>query len=229
MDLFVERVISAQNRLEHPPSFWFVVIPELVYQLGRPKSIVPVADRLEGEVSISAARAKKLAVQPTLFGEDEKEAAVYEYAVHFRRQLKARLLKDRIVTQIVRETTLAPDDFLTASGRRQRPVEDPATIAWKLGTAAFYKAGGKPWQLAHVRPGVCYVGLVYKQSSPLADERYACCAAIDIRTSIVTMWFFFTEVMFAVLDTSRDTRYIEIQADSGALGRTLESSNCLKK
>ena len=177
VDLFVERMISTQNRLEHPPSFWFVVIPELVYQLGRPKSIVPVADRLEGEVSISAARAKKLAVQPTLFGEDEKEAAVYEYAVHFRRQLKARLLKDRIVTQIVRETTLAPDDFLTASGRRQRPVEDPATIAWKLGTAAFYKAGGKPWQLAHVRPGVCYVGLVYKQSNPHADDRYACCAA----------------------------------------------------
>ena len=41
-----------------------------------------------------------------------------------------------------------------------RRVEDPATIAWKLGTGAYYKAGGKPWQLADVRPGVCYVGLV---------------------------------------------------------------------
>jgi len=177
VDLYVERIIEAVNRIEHPPAFSFVVIPELVYQLGRPKSVVPVAERTDGEVTISQARARKLAVQPTLFGDEEKEALIYEYAVNFRRQLKARLLKDRVVTQIVRETTLTPDEFLTPSGRYQRPIEDPATIAWKLGTGAFYKAGGRPWHLANVRPGVCYVGLVYKQTNPLGDDRHACCAA----------------------------------------------------
>jgi hypothetical protein len=116
-------------------------------------------------------------VQPTLFGDDEREAEVYLYATHFRRQLKARVLKERIVTQIVRETTLAPEEFRRENGMPIRRVEDAATIAWKLGTSAYYKAGGKPWQLADVRPGVCYVGLVYKRSELTSDKRHACCAA----------------------------------------------------
>ena len=55
-------------------------------------------------MTISQGRARQLQVQPTLFGDDEREAEVYKYATHFRRQLKARLLKEKIVTQIVRET-----------------------------------------------------------------------------------------------------------------------------
>jgi hypothetical protein len=91
--------------------------------------------------------------------------------------MKARLLKSKIVTQILRETTLAPEDFTKANGMPLRRLEDPATVAWKLGTGAYYKGGGRPWQLAHVRPGVCYVGLVYKRTDLTADVRHACCAA----------------------------------------------------
>jgi len=177
VDLFVSRLVTENNRLESAPQFWFVVIPERVYELGRPQSTVRRDDRVAGTVTISQRRAQQLQTQPTLFGEDEREAEVYQYATHFRRQLKARLLKERIVTQIVRETTLAPGDFRRESGMPVRRVEDPATIAWKLGTGAYYKAGGKPWQLADVRPGVCYVGLVYKRSELTSDKRHACCAA----------------------------------------------------
>lgn len=177
VSMYVERLIAAQDRLENPPSFWFVVIPEEVYALGRPQSKVLKAEQIEGQVTISASRARKLDVEPTLFGEEEKEADVYKYAAHFRRQLKARLLKDRIVTQIVRETTLTPKEFVTESGWPLRRIEDPATVAWKLCTGAYYKAGGRPWQLADVRPGVCYVGLVYKRTNPQGGDRYACCAA----------------------------------------------------
>ena len=175
--MYVDRLVAAQNRLENPPSFWFVVIPEEVYELGRPQSKVARVDRIQGQVTISASRARYLQVRPTLFGDEEQEAEVYKYATHFRRQLKARLLQDRIVTQIVRETTLAPQDFLTEAGSPLRRLEDPATVAWKLCTGAYYKAGGRPWQLADVRPGVCYVGLVYKRTSPQGDSRHACCAA----------------------------------------------------
>jgi len=177
VDLYVSRLIREHNRLENPPAFWFVVIPEIVYELGRPNSVVPKDDQILGEIEISQRRARELKAQPTLFGIEDQAANIYEYATHFRRQLKARLLKDRIVTQIVRETTLAPEDFVRDNGRPLRRVEDSATIAWKLGTGAFYKAGGKPWQLANVRSGVCYVGLVYKRSDLSTDIRHACCAA----------------------------------------------------
>ena len=42
-------------------------------------------------------------------------------------------------------------------------MQDPATIAWNLSTTSFYKIGGKPWRLAELRDGVCYVGLVFKR------------------------------------------------------------------
>ena len=164
VDLYVSRLTKEHNRLENPPAFWFVVIPEIVYELGRPNSTVPKDEQIQGQVELSARRARQLKTQPTLYGVEDEDAKVYEYAKHFRRQLKARLLKDRIVTQIVRETTLVPEEFLRPDGRPQRKIEDAATIAWKLGTGSFYKAGGKPWQLANVRSGVCYVGLVYKRN-----------------------------------------------------------------
>jgi hypothetical protein len=177
VDLFVNRLIEENNRLEHPPSVWFVVIPEAVYRLGRPRSTVPKSERIQGTVTVSPARARELAVEPTLFGIEDEEAELYKYATHFRRQLKARLLRDKIVTQIVRETTLTPEEFLKDNGQPIRKVEDPATLAWKLGTAAYYKGGGRPWQLANVRPGVCYVGLVYKRSELTTETQHACCAA----------------------------------------------------
>jgi len=159
--VFVSRLVREDNRLESPPSFWLVIIPEIVYELGRPKSRVARADAVTGSVTISKRRAEDLKVSPSLFPDEQQGADVYEYATHFRRQLKARLLKHKIVTQIVPETTLAPEDFKKANGMPLRRLEDPATIAWKLSTGAYHKGGGRPWQLAHVRPGVCYVGLVY--------------------------------------------------------------------
>lgn len=177
VDLYVDRLSEFSKKEESEPAFWFVVIPELVYRLGRPTSKVPKGERIRGSITISQARARLIKTAPTLFGQEEEEAEVYLYAKNFRRQLKARLLKDKIVTQIVRETTLVPEDFKTSLGSPVRRVEDPATIAWKLCTAAYYKAGGKPWRLSGVRPGVCYVGLVYKQTDPDSDDPNACCAA----------------------------------------------------
>lgn len=50
-------------------------------------------------------------------------------------------------------------------------------LAWSLATASFYKAGGRPWKLADIRKGVCYIGLVYKQDQRSTNVRNACCAA----------------------------------------------------
>jgi len=178
VDQYVEPLISFSNKEEALPDLWFVVIPEFVYQLGRPQSKAPKGERKVGEVVITAVKAKRIKTEPTFFQkEDEQEAQIYLYEKHFRRQLKARLLQHKVVTQIIRETTVAPQDFKNEAGYPLRNVEDPATIAWKICTSAYYKAGGKPWRLSHVRPGVCYVGLVYKQTDPESDSPNACCAA----------------------------------------------------
>lgn len=177
VDVFVERLIAEKKRNEDPPSFWYVVLPEFIYELGRPMSSVPKAERTAGKISLSERDALKLATQPTLFGFDEAQAEVYKYEKNFRRQLKARLLDHQIVTQIVRESTLTPNDFLNSKGEPKRRIEDAATIAWKLCSGSYYKSGGRPWQIANMRPGVCYVGLVYKRQEQGGVSRHSVCAA----------------------------------------------------
>ena len=46
-----------------------------------------------------------------------------------------------------------------------------------LSTAAFYKAGGRPWKINGIRDGVCYIGLVFKRDEKNRDPRSSCCAA----------------------------------------------------
>ncbi|HEY6970918.1 MAG TPA: hypothetical protein VJA94_17040, partial [Candidatus Angelobacter sp.] len=46
-----------------------------------------------------------------------------------------------------------------------------------ISNSSFYKAGGRPWKLAFVRPGVCYLGLVFKRDDRDGDPKNACCAA----------------------------------------------------
>jgi hypothetical protein len=105
VDIYLTPLIAAASSTESPPTFWFVVIPEEVYELGRPLSKVPVPERIQGSVRMTRSGALKLEEQHALFGIEEAETEVYKYATHFRRQLKARLLNDKIVMQIVRETT----------------------------------------------------------------------------------------------------------------------------
>ena len=42
VDLFVSRLIHEHNRLENPPAFWFVVIPEIVFALPLAYAVPPV-------------------------------------------------------------------------------------------------------------------------------------------------------------------------------------------
>jgi hypothetical protein len=122
---------------------------------------------------------------PALFEEYDKkfknikdQADTYNYDAQFHDQLKARLLKHTIPTQILRESTLAWRDFKNKFGR---PLRDFSKIeghlAWTISKAVYYKAGGKPWKLSDIREGVCYLGLVYKQIGKSKNPRNACCAA----------------------------------------------------
>ena len=59
VDLFITRLVAENNRIESPPAFWFVVIPENVYELGRPRSTIKKVDRIPGTVHVSQRRARR--------------------------------------------------------------------------------------------------------------------------------------------------------------------------
>ncbi len=86
-------------------------------------------------------------------------------------------ITNKIVTQIVRETTLAPNDFLKSNGQPKRRLEDPATVAWKLSTGAYYKAGGRLGNFLVFVPAYANVRLAYKKRNATTNDGFACCAA----------------------------------------------------
>ena len=80
--------------------------------------------------------------------EDANNAAI---ARDFRRSLKARAMNHNARIQLAHNRL-----FLDAQGG-----DDPATKAWDVCTACFYKAGGIPWRLADASPYTCFVGISF--------------------------------------------------------------------
>lgn len=177
VELFTSVIVEARRSEDTSVDLWFIVITEDVYKYCRPESKVEKELRIEPEFKMKPKTAKELSRAPSLFPEDNELAQLYQYGVNFHHQLKARLLHYSVPTQIVRETTIAPHDFLNQLGNPIRKIDDESTIAWNLSSAVFYKIGGRPWKLGSARDGVCYIGLTYKQinSDPIAQT--ACCAA----------------------------------------------------
>lgn len=177
VELFAEPIIRWVKEEDPKVALWFVVIPEKVWQLCRPRSTISKAEGVTPGVSLTHKRALRLLEAPDLFEDYNLAAEKHLYENHFHNQLKAKLLDCEAVTQIVRETTIAPHDFLDQFGKPKRKLQDEATIAWNLSTTIYYKAGGKPWNLADIREGVCYVGLVFKRTNNPKDAHEACCGA----------------------------------------------------
>lgn len=176
VDLFDQAIRRHLREEENAPAMWFVVIPDDVHRYCRPKSIVPMAERTAVTQRFSTRTAKSLLKAPSLFAEDNDAAEPYRYEVDFHNQLKARLLDQSAVLQIVRESTLDPEG-VNAEATKPRLLQDPANVAWNLSTTAFFKAGGKPWALAGVREDVCYIGLVFKKTEADGIAGNACCGA----------------------------------------------------
>lgn len=174
VDVYGDALRKYLREEEGRPQFWFAVIPEQVFRYGRPKSVVPKDQRVKGTRSLGRKAAKSILSQGSMFIEEREAAALYEYELNFHNQLKARLLDTGQVLQVVRETTLTPAEF--EEGTR-RALQDPASVAWNLATTSFYKAGGRPWRVADVREGVCYVGLVFKRIENAKGRDNACCGA----------------------------------------------------
>jgi hypothetical protein len=170
--LYEEALRKYLREEEARPQLWFAVVPDDVYKYGRPKSTVPVKLRTPGTRKLGMKAARAILTGGSMFPEEMEAAAVYEYELNFHNQLKARVMDTGQVIQVVKEVTLDP---LTDKAKAQ--MQDPATIAWNLSTTSFYKIGGRPWRLADLRDGVCYVGLVFKRIDRPSGHDNACCGA----------------------------------------------------
>lgn len=172
--LYTKRLIKQYFESEDRPDIWFVIVSKYLESLCRPKS-EPPRDYLPGTREEDAHQRGLFVDQQSsdAFAEEYQEALLFK--PDFHNQLKARLLKHQIITQILQEETL--DACLRPPNDRVREKEDPATIMWNLTTAIFYKTGRRPWILADARPGVCYMGLVFKRLAQAQGNKNACCGA----------------------------------------------------
>lgn len=177
VDLFAEPIKRFVTEEDPKIALWFVVVPEKVWKLCRPRSPLAKGEGIRPDVHLTHARAMEILDFPDLFEEVNLAAEKHLYENHFHNQLKAKLFECEAVTQIVRQTTIAPFEYLNRRGKPARRLQDDATVAWNLTTGIYYKAGAKPWTLADIRDGVCYIGLVFKKTNNPKDDTEACCGA----------------------------------------------------
>ncbi len=173
-NLYSDRLIRYGKEEEMPVNVWFVVIPDEIYLYGRPKSKIPFS---EENIRLGLSKRQRDPRQGFLFDELNQLKDAYEFEVNFHNQLKAKLLSSRIVTQIIRESTINYSELWKNDKKIEEERKFDTAKAWNISTTLYYKAGGLPWRLGDVREGVCYIGLVYKKLHTDEIDRNACCAA----------------------------------------------------
>ncbi len=179
VSLFTDKIVRAVEDEDARADVWFVIIPDEIYSYCRPNSSLP-KELIEVKRKTKKSTAKKMLKtgMSSLFENINEENEPFKHDAHFHHQLKARLLHKAIPTQIIRESTIDWRNFKKSNGMYLRDFSKiEGHLAWSLSTAAFYKTGGRPWKLADIREGVCYVGLVYKKDERSGNSRNACCAA----------------------------------------------------
>jgi len=104
--------------------------------------------------ALTASEAAKAAGQYSLFDLDERALPDPEDLIRrdLRRALKAAAMPHRIPIQL-----LTPALFTEGT----RGQQDPASRAWNLAVALFYKAGGLPWRFQPRHEHTCYVGISF--------------------------------------------------------------------
>jgi hypothetical protein len=174
VELYASRVRRHLANDERAVDIWVLVVPELIFERCRPGAKRTGLPMEKGDFG---KKQKKRSDLPLLNDfVDHTSEEIFDDVPDFHRQIKAAFLTIS-PTQILRETTLAPNAFLNKAGYAIRKIQDRATVAWNIATGLYYKTQPMPpWRLFGVRPGVCYVGLVFK-NLPGGAIDHACCAA----------------------------------------------------
>ncbi|MBZ0262669.1 MAG: hypothetical protein K8F90_18960, partial [Hyphomicrobiales bacterium] len=126
VDLFAGPIRRYVTEEDPKIALWFVVIPESVWKLCRPHSTLTKKEGIAPAVHLTHAKAMALYAEPDLFADANFAAEKHLYENHFHNQLKAKLLGCEAVTQIIRQTTIAPQEYLNRLGKPRRKMQDNA-------------------------------------------------------------------------------------------------------
>ena len=160
----VTKEIAVLADQENEPDVVVVVMPPSVE-----KELRTVGGAFQGKkviLSPTAKLVKKLEknrektgqeILPFLFTEPPEKELKRFWNIHHA--LKAHAMNTGLATQLVWEATLKGEGL----------TQDPASMAWNLFTALYYKAGNVPWHLSDVPDGTCFVGISFYKESPLKD------------------------------------------------------------
>jgi len=77
----------------------------------------------------------------------------------FRNAFKGKTMRFGIPTQILRETTAR--SIIDYPDSMYKGKQGPSAFAWNFSTGLYYKAHGRPWRLAKLTIGTCYVGVSF--------------------------------------------------------------------
>ena len=178
------RIAAASNLLaskverflleDSPPEVLLIALPPDI------EEFCGIGDRTRGAKRPSFTEQEKLLgriprIWPTIPGRlgpggHRRARATPEKDYDLRNALKGKVMrmKQAVPVQILRAEPARK--FLTGSG-----VEDgsliPAHFAWNLATGLYYKAKGRPWRLAKLPIGTCYVGVSFFQDLRSPDRR----------------------------------------------------------
>lgn len=108
----------------------------------------------------------------------EVEISEDESGLDFHNALKGKVMDFGIPVQVLRESSAL--GFLHWGEPSVKVTQEPASFAWNLATALYYKANGKPWRLAKLSTETCYVGISFFRNLRNPD--------IDIRTSMAQVF-----------------------------------------
>jgi hypothetical protein len=150
----IGRQLEALADLEPEPHVVVVLMPDFVEaelrHLGNPfAKRVPLTLDERAERRLEKLKAKT-GQEFFDFGTDERTPREQE-ARNFHNALKARAMNVGIPTQLIWQPSLNSEGL----------SQDPASMAWNLFTALFYKAGNIPWQLRKLPGDTCFVGIAF--------------------------------------------------------------------
>jgi len=146
---FYERATERLSKMQNRPDVIVCCVPE---------NVARTCWSISQDLSPAQRRAVKKESERTKMGQlsffegwEPEETPEDLLSRDFRRALKARAMQHRMPIQIGR------DHLFVDSPNNQ----DPATRAWNMSVALYYKAGGIPWRLKVDGPQTCYVGVSF--------------------------------------------------------------------